>query len=204
MTEKQLNYYFNINKLNHPASVGYLMNGIRARNPSTLNEWKTYYYANIHTKEYLEELGIKMYNLIPINEQMQTSIEECQEYIKDAVLRRTYVGFNSENKISNIISKALNVKIYESSEEWDSRYFIDLYIKNDPLIAIHVKPTTFYRGGYGEKIDFNKVHEEFMKKYNSVVFNISYEKHNDEIIFNDLKAIEQIRTLLKKEGENEN
>lgn len=75
--------------------------------PSTLNEWKNYYYLNVRPKEHIDSLGEILYNKIknelpdenrfhPI---LLSSInkQDCIDYMHLLVINRTFDGYMKEH-----------------------------------------------------------------------------------------------------------
>src|SRR5690554_4994077 len=127
--EKTLNYYFNKGKFNHPSEIGYVMNSIRESSPLTVNEWRTYYYENVRSKQFLNDLSERMYESMSDRHKNEYNVEQCFEYISDVIFRRTFEGYNKENIALNIINEKIDVRVELSPKEWDGKYFIDFLIK---------------------------------------------------------------------------
>lgn len=60
-----LNSATNRFQLNFKRNVGATSEAIRKCSPSSLNEWRDYYFENIRTQEQIEELGKRLYSKIP-------------------------------------------------------------------------------------------------------------------------------------------
>ena len=196
MLEKELNYYFNIGKFNHPEVIGYVMNEIRKANPITLNQWRNYYYNNVRSKEYLDELALKMFNSIPIKRRKILTLSKCKEYIDDVIFRRTFEGFNRENQALNLLNELLNNKVELSPKEWDGKYFID-FIINKPLIGIQLKPKTFYDGHYDVVTNIDQKLEEFEQNFNAKTFILVYEESdNNHIEIINMEVVDEIKQII--------
>ena len=142
-----LNSATNRFKLNFKKNVGSTSESIRKCSPKTMKEWEEYYYKNVRSKEYIEELGKKLY--IKISEVLQAEIEEiteqdCIDYIKQLVIDRTFDGYQTEIKtIYGQLQKEMpfDYKIEPACDEWDRLYNVDFYIKvNQSYIGLQIKP----------------------------------------------------------------
>jgi len=94
-----LNQAMNRWGLNKKNSVGPVSVLVRKCAPKTLEDWKTYYYQNVFSEAFLEELGKKLF--VKITEVIQFEVAEvterdCIEYIKHVVLNRTFQGYQTE------------------------------------------------------------------------------------------------------------
>ena len=186
MTERQLNYYFNKGKFNHPKEIGYVMNEIRKCAPVTLNEWRKYYLQYVRENSILEKLATRMYESIEIQFRFETYRNECLNYIHDVIFRRTFIGYNKENIALKILNGILGNKVELSPKEWDGEYFIDFVIK-DPLIGIQLKPETFYQGKYNIIVNIDEKLKKFERDFKAKTFILIYLKGDD----NGIKIINQ-------------
>ncbi len=80
-----LNQAMNRWGLNKKRSVGPVSELIRKCAPKKLEDWERYYYGKVYPREYLEELGRKLY--VKITEVIQYEVaevteEDCVNYIK--------------------------------------------------------------------------------------------------------------------------
>lgn len=101
-----LNHAFNRWQLGYPRNVGHLSKTIRTLNPKSKNEWKTFYFQNLRSKQHLEGLGRKLYDKIKnvvANEERfhpklieSITLQDCLDYVSDVVINRTYDGFRRE------------------------------------------------------------------------------------------------------------
>lgn len=55
-----LNSAMNRFQLNFKRNVGPTSESIRKCSPKTVDEWRTYYFTNVKSKEHIEELGKKL------------------------------------------------------------------------------------------------------------------------------------------------
>lgn len=101
-----LNYAMNRWHLNFKRNVGPTSDSIRLCNPSSLEEWKAYYYTNIKPKSHIVSLGKSLYQHIisdlPIENRFHPDLissiteSDCIDYINMVVIDRTYYGFLKE------------------------------------------------------------------------------------------------------------
>lgn len=101
-----LNYAMNRWQLNFKRNVGPTSDSIRICNPSSFEEWRDYYYANIRTREHLNSLGRSLYlhitDELPSEERFHPNLlasiteQDCINYMHTVVLERTYNGYLKE------------------------------------------------------------------------------------------------------------
>ncbi|MBI4210739.1 MAG: MjaI family restriction endonuclease [Candidatus Diapherotrites archaeon] len=195
--------------LQRKKQVGAVSEEIRKCAPKTVQQWEQYYYKNIKPKDHLVSLGKKLYT--KITEVLPAEIEsiteeDCIEFVKNLVIHRTFDGYVTERQtIYGQLQDILKVKIEPAPDEWDRRYNVDFFIKeNGKFIGLQIKPA----GGvshitqiYQERGQQAKTHEQFMKKFGGKVFYVISIKdgdkkkiHNPEVI---LEIEEEIRRLQK-------
>jgi hypothetical protein len=200
MTERQLNYYFNKGKFNHPIEIGYVMNEIRKCAPVTLNEWRKYYLENVRESSFLDKLACRMYDSIEIQNRFETYKDECLNYIHDVIFRRTFLGYNKENLALKMLNLVLSNKVELSPKEWDGEYFIDFVIK-EPLIGIQLKPETFYHGKYDFFVNIDERLRKFEREFKAKTFTLVYSKSNlDGIKIINEGIINEIKNYVLKNG----
>ncbi|MBC7228568.1 MAG: MjaI family restriction endonuclease [Thermoflexales bacterium] len=110
-----LNIALNRWQLDHPEYVGRVAEAIRACAPRSLEEWEQYYFNEVPQKhvpanwqmwgntmrEHLEEIGRRLYVKISENLRMEIDAiteEDCIEYVRDTIIRRTYEGYLAEKR----------------------------------------------------------------------------------------------------------
>jgi hypothetical protein len=101
-----LNYTMNRWQLNFKRNVGPTSSSIRKCNPSSIDEWKNFYYENIKSKEHIDNLGNKLFfhikETLPNEKRFHpdlleiVDIDDCKKYMHDLVITRTYNGFEKE------------------------------------------------------------------------------------------------------------
>jgi hypothetical protein len=72
-----LNSATNRFQFNFKRNVGATSESIRKCAPKTVDQWRHYYFANVHSKEHLANLGRKLY--IKITEVIRAEVEEITE-----------------------------------------------------------------------------------------------------------------------------
>lgn len=202
-----LNQAMNRWGLNKKNSVGPVSELIRKCTPKKLEDWESFYYEKVHPKEYLEELGSKLY--VKITEVIQYEVAEvteqdCINYIKDVVINRTFEGYQTEiQTIYGQLQNILGVPIKPVPDEWDRRYNVDFYIAvDDKHIGLQIKPITFEHTfeDYKWKEMQETTHQKFQEKFGGRVFIVFSVKvgdkkkiKNDGIIDEIKKEIERLR-----------
>ena len=142
-----LNSATNRFQLNFKRNVGATSEAIRKCAPKTLEEWQTYYFANVRTEEQIVDLGKKLY--VKISEVLVAEIDEiteedCIAYIKQLVIDRTYDGYVREIKtIYEQLQEIVKEKIEPAPDEWDRLFNVDFFIKiNGRYIGLQIKPVS--------------------------------------------------------------
>src|SRR3972149_8369381 len=106
--EAPLNYAMNRWGMNKASSVGKVSDLIRRCAPKTFDEWLQFYFQNAKqekkdgqqvTKEYLDELGRKLY--VKLSEVVQSELaaiteDECIDFVFNLVINRTFEGYVGE------------------------------------------------------------------------------------------------------------
>lgn len=104
-----LNYAMNRWQLNYKKNLGPTSDSIRSCNPSSLEEWRKYYYTNLRSKEHVDELGRTLYQKIvtelPQEQRFHPDLlnsiteEDCINFIHMVAIERTYSGYLRERGI---------------------------------------------------------------------------------------------------------
>ncbi len=188
-----LNQAMNRWGLNKKRNVGPVSELIRTCHPKTVEEWEQFYYANVYPAEHLEELGNKLY--IKISEIVQYEIasiseENCRDYIKDVVIRRTFEGYRTEiETIYGQIENRLGVAIKPAPDEWDRLYNVDFFIEvGQQYIGLQIKPITFANAPaqYKWRDIQSETHRHFQAKHGGQVFTVfSARKGRSKVIVNE-------------------
>ncbi len=198
----QANMRWGLTKKNKVGPVSEL---IRKCSPESVRRWEEYYYSNVHPKQYLEELGKRLY--IKITEVCQAEIEriteeDCMNFITSLVIDRTYDGYQSEiQTIYGQLEQALGIKVEPAPDEWDRGYNVDFFIEvKNRYIGLQIKPAGYaYITQIINELEFQKrTHEKFTAKYEGKVFYvISVKEGKKKMIYNP-SVIEEIRKEIER------
>jgi len=185
--------------------VGSVAESIRKCVPKSPKEWEQYYYANVYSREHLEQLGRILF--IKITEIFRAEIEDiteqdCIDFIIDLVISRTFDGYKSEiQTIYGRLKKELGVKIQPAPDDWDRGYNVDFYIDiKGKYIGLQIKPAGYaYITQIVNELEFQKsTHEKFTKKFGGKVFYvISITEGKDKIIHNP-EVISEIQQEVRR------
>lgn len=184
--------------------VGPVSELIRKCEPDTLQEWEKYYLRNAYSKEYLEQLGKKLF--IKVTDVCKAEIEgisekDCIDFIYNLVINRTYDGYQSEiQTIYGRLEKELGVKIESAPDKWDRGYNVDYYIKiKDKYIGLQIKPAgyEYITQIINEREQQKDTHKKFTVKFGGKVFYIiSITEGKNKIIHNP-EVVEEIKKEIK-------
>lgn len=207
--ETLLNYAANRWALNKTGSVDRVAYLIRQCAPKDFDQWKEYYFKNARQKkqnglkitpEYIENLGKRLHAQISetVKEELSAITEkECQDYMYNLVLNRTYEGYRSEiDVIYSELEKALSANIEQAPDEWDRTFSVDYFIKvNDRCIGLQIKPIEA-----GMALDDYKwaniqkeTHEKFTEQYGGKVFFVYSVKQGDKKVISNKEVINEIK-----------
>ncbi|WP_041083638.1 MjaI family restriction endonuclease [Thermotoga profunda] len=207
--------------LNKKDSVGPLSEWIRTCNPKNTEDWEKFYFGKLSEflqnkgikltpEQYLQDLGKKLF--VKISEVIQSEIDEvteedCIEYIRNLVIERTFMGYQTEIKtIYGKLQKVLEVKIEPAPDEWDRLYNVDFFINvNKKYIGIQVKPITYNQTPelYRWKEWLAESHRKFEERFGGkvfVVFSCSVENGKKEIYNKEI--IEEIKNEINRLKKN--
>lgn len=196
-----LNSAMNRYQLNFKRNVGATSESIRKCSPKTLDEWRTYYYANVRTEAQIEELGKKLY--VKITEVIQAEVadvteQDCIDYMKQLVIDRTFDGYMTEiQTIYGQLQNIIGLKIEPAPDEWDRLFNVDFFIEvNGKYIGLQIKPIN-------NRLQIPEIHKEyalqaethkkFSTKYGGNVFYIFSEKVNGRKVIANEEIIDQIK-----------
>lgn len=196
-----LNSAMNRYQLNFKRNVGATSESIRKCSPKTLDEWRTYYYANVRTEAQIEELGKKLY--VKITEVIQAEVadvteQDCIDYMKQLVIDRTFDGYMTEiQTIYGQLQNIIGLKIEPAPDEWDRLFNVDFFIEvKGKYIGLQIKPIN-------NRLQIPEIHKEyalqaethkkFSAKYGGSVFYIFSEKVNGRKVIANEVVIDQIK-----------
>jgi hypothetical protein len=198
----QANMRWGLTKKNKVGPVSEL---IRRYSPKSVRRWEEYYYSNVHPKEYLEELGKRLY--IKITEVCQAEIEriteeDCINFITTLVIDRTYDGYQSEiQTIYGQLQQALGIKVEPAPDEWDRGYNVDFFIEvKNRYIGLQIKPAGYaYLPQIINELEFQKrTHEKFTAKYGGKVFYVISIREGKKKVIHNPSVIEEIRKEIER------
>ena len=201
-----LNSATNRFQLNFKRNVGATSEAIRKCSPSSLNEWRDYYFENVRTQEQIEELGKRLYSKITdvlLNEIAEITEEDCVDYIKNLVIYRTYSGYINEIKtIYELLQVELGVEILPAPDEWDRLFNVDFYIQiNDKYLGLQVKPVSLapnIHEIFKEKNIQLATHKSFTEKYGGKVFYLYSYKSGDKAIIANTEIVPEIKKEIER------
>lgn len=198
--EKILNNYYNRLKLNHPDKIGYVMDMIRELKPESQEAFEKWYYKNVRSERYVENLSARLFDAIPGG--LGISREDCRSYVREVMFKRTYEGWRSERDAMTILCKSVFHGIKEAPKKWDSEYFIDFYVLGDgrrPMIGLQLKPESFFYGKYQNKVDIEEKMKAFERRYHAISYVLTYERKKDgRLVITNEDAVNEIRDRIRK------
>ncbi len=195
-----LNSATNRFQLNFKRNVGATSEAIRKCAPKSLDEWQSYYFANVRSETQIADLGKKLY--VKITEVLVAEIEDiteedCINYIKQLVIDRTYDGYVREIKtIYGQLQEIVKEKIEPAPDEWDRLFNVDFFIKiNGRYIGLQIKPVSQISSIpeiYKEKDIQQKSHKRFKEEYGGNVFYLFSCQSGDRKIIVNEEVIDEI------------
>jgi hypothetical protein len=196
-----LNQALNRWGLNKKSQVGPVSELIRTCAPSSLDEWRTYYFEHGRKPEHLDELGRRLF--VKITEIIQPEVAEiretdCISYVHDVVLNRTFVGYQTEIKtVYGQLQDALGRPVKPAPDEWDRRFHVDFFVEAaGRMIGIQIKPVSFGRfpQDYAWFEMHRKAHAAFEAKMGGKVFTVfSHAREGGRKDIVNPEVIEQIK-----------
>lgn len=220
--EHVLNYACQLYQLSRPNKVGAVMALIRDCQPSSLEQWKDWYFENAYTatkdpkkatkvtKESLKELGERLYSkiqefVIPEWEEAfrQLTLQDCIDYVYNVTINRTYDGYIREKSVvnDNLAKRFKDVVFEESDPELDHAGDIDYVAKVGKYqFGIQIKPVTANAnfGGYSLSERMKASFEDFTEKFGGKVFIVYSQKEviaNQEVVDEIEKEIERLKSI---------
>ena len=214
-----LNHACQLYQLTRPNKVGEVMNLIRQCQPSSLEEWETWYFENAMTagktpvrisKESLHELGERLYVKMTelVIPQIQEAInnisrQDCIDYVYNLTINRTYDGYNREKSVVNdgLAKIFKDVVFAESDPELDHAGDIDYVAKVGKYqFGIQIKPVTANAnfGGYSLSERMKASFDDFISKYGGkvfIVYSLRGEIANKEVVEQIKQEIERLKSI---------
>jgi len=201
-----LNSAMNRFQLNFKRNVGPTSESIRACSPTSLEEWREYYFTKVRSKEHIEELGRKLY--VKITEVIQSEVQElveqdCIDYMIQLVIDRTYDGYTTEiSTIYGQLQSHIGYKIESAEDKWERLFNDDFFIKiKEKYIGLQIKPVNqgiqlsqiFKERGLQEK-----THAKFTQQFGGKVFYIYSSKVGDKKVILNGDVIKEIKAEIKR------
>lgn len=220
--EHVLNYACQLYQLSRPNKVGAVMALIRDCQPSSIEQWKDWYFENAYTAnknpqkstkvtmETIMELGERLYDkiqefVIPEWEEAfrQLTLQDCIDYVFNVTINRTYDGYIREKSVvnDNLAKIFKNIVFEESDPELDHAGDIDYVAKVGKYqFGIQIKPVTSNAnfGGYSLSERMKASFDDFTEKYGGKVFIVYSQKEviaNKEVVEEIEKEIERLEAM---------
>jgi len=201
-----LNSATNRFQLNFKRNVGAVSEAIRMCAPKTVEEWREYYFAQVRSKQHIEDLGRKLY--VKITEVITSEVEEvteedCIQYMVQLVIDRTFDGYTTEIRtVYGQLQNLLGVKIEPAPDEWDRLFNVDFFIKiKDKYIGIQIKPASgvsHIPEIFKERSQQAETHKKFTEKYGGKVFYVISIKEGTNKVIQNKEVIEEILAEIKR------
>lgn len=200
-----LNQATNRFQFNFKRNVGAVAAEIRACEPKDMDEWREFYFANVRSREHLEELGKRLY--VKISEVLRAEIndiseDDCINYLLTLVIDRTFDGYETEKiTVYEQLEKELNQKIEPAPDEWDRGYNVDFVIRlAQGIVGLQIKPVTFFNAtDYAKWRDVQaKSHAKWLKKFGGEVFIVASIKSGDKKTIANPEIIPLIQTEIAR------
>jgi hypothetical protein len=201
-----LNSAMNRFQLNFKRNVGPTSESIRQCSPKSLDEWESYYFSNVHSKEHIIELGRRLY--VKITEVIAAEVEaiteqDCIDYIIQLVINRTFDGYMTEIRtIYGQLESQLGLKAEPAPDKWDRIYNVDFYIKvKDKYIGLQIKPVNVgiqLSQIYKEKALQLKTHQKFESEFGGKVFYIFSSSENGKKVIVNAEVINEIKSEIER------
>ncbi len=200
-----LNQATNRFQFNFKRNVGAVAEAIRACEPKDLHEWREFYFANVRSREHIEELGRRLY--VKISEVLRAEIDEiseddCINYLLALVIDRTFDGYETEKTtVYEQLEEILGEKIEPAPDEWDRGYNVDFVIRLEKgIIGLQIKPITFFNAAdYAKWRDVQaKSHAKWLKKFGGEVFIVASAKIEGKKTIANAEIIPLIQTEIAR------
>lgn len=177
------NEAWNKSEINKVEKIGSVMGHIIKCNPKKYEEWETYFYENVASKEDIigfaktfrdfvlkDEKLAKEFKYDKLSDKSYWRMVECR------LIFETWIGYLAEKEVCDLLSSRLKKDGYEISSKHlspkeDNKYAVDffLYNKGKLLCGLQIKPETYYKSKQSEvmkAIEINKdKNRDFVKRY---------------------------------------
>lgn len=165
-----------------------------------------YYYANIRPREYIDDLGRKLY--VKTTEVIAAEVEavteqDCIAYLHEVVIDRTYDGYTTEiQTVYGQLQTVLGVTIEPAPDEWDRGYNVDFVIRvGDKFIGIQIKSASDVSSIpqiYTESGIQAETHLALSSKHGGAVFYLYSAKEGTTKRIQNPAVIDQIRAEMQR------
>ena len=217
--EHVLNYACQLYQLSRPNKVGAVMSLIRECQPTSLQQWRDWYFENAYTEskvpckvtmESIKDLGERLYCKIkeivmPEWEEAfrKLTLQDCVDYVYNVTINRTYDGYLREKSVVNDgLAKMFKDVVFEETDpELDHAGDIDYVAKiGSHQIGIQIKPVTANAnfGGYSLSERMKASFSSFTEKYGGkvfVVYSLKGEIANTEVIDKIAAEINRLKSV---------
>lgn len=216
--EHVLNYACQLYQLSRPSKVGAVMSLIRECQPTSLEQWKDWYFEHAYTEskdpckvtmDSIKDLGERLYCKIkeivmPEWEEAfrQLTLQDCVDYVYNVTINRTYDGYVREKSVVNdgLAKRFKDVLFEETDPKLDHAGDIDYVAKiGAKQIGIQIKPVTANAnfGGYSLSERMKASFAAFTEKFGGkvfVVYSLKGEIANSEVIDQIAEEISRLRS----------
>jgi len=166
--------------LNHPSNVGMVSELISRKSFENKEEWEEFYYKNGRSKEYLTEVGKRLY--VQVKSEIDITLDECIECVRFRVICETWNGIalREPNTINTIdIATDNKFEFRKTSGEVDFNFAIDfeVYDGENLLCGLQIKPSSYDSSNADYILRAKYANEEknskYEQKFNVPVFTIT-------------------------------
>ncbi len=200
-----LNAATNRFQFNFKRNVGAVAEAIRQCSPHDQKEWEAYYFAEVRSREHIEELGRRLY--VKLSEVIQAELnsiteQDCIDYLLNLVINRTFDGYETEKTtIYEQLEGLIGTKIEPAPDKWDRGFNVDFFIRvGEKFIGLQIKPVTFANAQQAhlwQDVQDNS-HQKFQAQYGGKVFTVVSHKQGDKKVIANPEIIEQIIDEIKR------
>jgi len=202
--------------LNKKRSVGPVAAWIREVAPKDEAEWENAYYQRLgqmlaerkiplSPQEYLRSLGERLF--VKVTEVVraevdEVTLEDCENYIRNLVIHRTYEGYLREiDTIYGQLQEQLGVPITPAPDEIARRYNVDFVIEiGEQLIGLQIKPITYEQMPEAHRWQawMAETHRRFEQKFGGKVFVVFSVREGRKKRIANPEVVDAIRTEIQR------
>lgn len=209
--------------LTRPSKVGPTIELLYEYNPKSMSEWAHIFYEKSVQKKkdgsgkrvdesYLNSVGDELFRILNekifpliIQAKDELTSEDCRNFIKDVVIRRSYEGFIAEKDIVNQVEIALEGDVEFTKDSQLESINVDAYGKSKKYgrtIGLSVKPLSYKKqDGFGKDDSLHKSWKKWEEENDSKIFVVFYSEKKDgqkKVIKDKDGLISQIQNYLSK------